>query len=205
MATQTNHPAIRESPAQTESVLAAKAELNKPVDDFGTTSELVASRDLWDEAYELLRGANSKLAEHYEESIMRMGQEHSRLAPIGSLARQEQLSTVITTRLDSIEKDRRSFTVADKRVVLHEQLDTFVRIVIFAKDFVSSAVGAEPHAALAWAGVCVLLPVSIDNSLEFYSVGFHHVKGLPWLHSKATELRGATTIICCLRSIDWTE
>ena len=68
--------------------------------------------------------------------------------------------------------------MAGRKVVLHEQFDKFIRIVIFAKDFVSSAVNAEPHAALAWTGVCVLLPVSIEklHGLLFISEIFHPLK-----------------------------
>lgn len=118
---------------------------------------------------------NSKLAERYEESIVRIDQEDAHLAPVGSLARQEQLSAVITRRLEDIEKDRMGFTMAGRRVVVQEQIDNFVRIVMFAKDFVSSAVNAEPHAALAWAGVCVLLPVSTEKfyRLLFLPLRFH--------------------------------
>lgn len=157
---QTNCAATRESPTATSSSLAAGAQPNTLADDSAATLELVPSRDLWDEAYEAFRRANSQLAEQYEESVMRIDQEDTRLAPVGSLARQAQLSAIITKRLDSIEKDQYGFTVAGRRVELHEQSDKIVRIVMFAKDFVSSAINTEPHAALAWAGVCVLLPVS---------------------------------------------
>ncbi len=34
--------------------------------------------------------------------------------------------------------------------------------MLFAKDFVSSAASAEPHAALAWAGVSILLPLLLN-------------------------------------------
>lgn len=37
--------------------------------------------------------------------------------------------------------------------------DQAVKVVVAAKEFVSSAVSSEPHAALAWAGVCIFLPV----------------------------------------------
>ena len=37
--------------------------------------------------------------------------------------------------------------------------DQAIKIVVAAKEFVSSAVSSEPHAALAWAGVCIFLPV----------------------------------------------
>ena len=129
--------------------------------DSRTSLELIP-RDLWDEAYKALRGTDGKLVEQYEETIMRENQEDTHLEPVGSLARQQQLSSIVTRRLDSIEKDQKSFVVAGKTVVLHEQFNKIVRIIMLARNFVSQAVSAEPHAALAWAGVCVLLPVSIE-------------------------------------------
>ena len=51
------------------------------------------------------------------------------------------------------------------------------------KDFVSSAINAEPHAALAWAGVCVLLPVGIEKFYRplFISEIFHHLEDCQYL------------------------
>ena len=162
VSSQTSHAVAEEPPPGTSGPSAAGTELGNIVSDAATPLELVPPRDLWDEAYEVLRGTDSKLVEQYEETIMQENQDNTHLAPVGSLARQEQLSAVVTRRLDSIEKDQKSFIVAGKRVVLQEQLNKFVRVVMFARNFVSQAVSAEPHAALAWAGVCVLLPVSID-------------------------------------------
>ena len=81
------------------------------------------------------------------------------LAPVGSLDRQEQLSAFLTRKLEKIENDQKSFVLGCHRIVIQEETDKAVKIVMFVKDFVSSAVSAEPHAALAWAGVCVFLPV----------------------------------------------
>ena len=170
VASQTSHAVAEEPPSGTSGPSAASTELGNIVRDAATPLELVPPRDLWDEAYKVLCGTDSKLVEQYEETIMRENQDHAHLAPVGSLARQEQLSAVVTRRLDSIEKDQKSFIVAGKRVVLQEQLNKFVRVVMFARNFVSQAVSAEPHAALAWAGVCVLLPVSLEPfRLPFFS------------------------------------
>ncbi|KAG7007336.1 hypothetical protein G7Y79_00010g028370 [Physcia stellaris] len=128
--------------------------------------ELIEPRDLWDEAYQALRLANSELVEHYEESIMRLDSSNTSLAPLGTLARQEQLATVIKKRLESIEHDRIYVKILGKTIVLQEQVDRFGRIIMFAKDFVSSAVSAEPHAALAWAGVCMLLPLLLNPTSQ---------------------------------------
>lgn len=40
--------------------------------------------------------------------------------------------------------------------------EKFVKIVLAGKDFVASAARSKPHAALAWAGVSILLPVSLS-------------------------------------------
>ena len=164
VATQTSHANTKKPLSGAGGPSAAGAEPGSIASDAATPLELVPPRDLWDEAYAVLRGTDSKLVEQYEETIMRENQENARLAPFGSLARQEQLSAVVTRKLNSIEEDQKSFTVAGKRVVLQEQFNKFVRIVMFARNFVSQAVSTEPHAALAWAGVCVLLPVSIEAS-----------------------------------------
>ena len=81
------------------------------------------------------------------------------LASIGSLRRQEQLSAVVASRLKTIEDGQKSFELAGRSIAIHEQMDKVVKTIVCERDFVSSAVSAEPHAALAWAGVCVLLPV----------------------------------------------
>ena len=161
-ASPTSHAVAEEPLSGTSGPSAASTALVNTSNDAATPLEHASPRDLWDEAYEGLRSTDSKLVERYEEMIMRENEENANLAPIGSLARQEQLSAVVTRRLDSIEKDQKSFTVAGKRVVLQERFNKFVRIVMFARSFVSPAVSAEPHAALAWAGICVLLPVSIE-------------------------------------------
>lgn len=163
VASRTVFTATEESPAVTQSSLVATTALSNLSHDSGTALELAPPRDLWDEAYEALRMTNSKLVEQYEESIMQMSQEDACLAPVGSIARQEQLSIIITKRLASFEEDKAGFTMAGRKIVLQEKLDKIIRIIMFAKDFVSSAVNADPHAALAWAGVCMLLPVSNKN------------------------------------------
>ena len=167
VASQTSHADTEESRTGTHTPSVARTELSNTTSD--SKLELVPPRDLWDEAYEALRETNTKLVEQYEETIVRIDQAVAHLGPVGSVARQDQLSAFITRRLDSIEKDKKSLVVAGKTIVLHEQVNRVVRIIMFAKDFVSSAVNAEPHAALAWTGVCLLLPVSIQRFRVLHS------------------------------------
>lgn len=77
------------------------------------------------------------------------------------LDREEQLQRLVNRKLEDIETSRLKISVGGKEVVVKELVGKIVSVVISAKSFISSAVSAEPHAALAWAGILVVLPVSI--------------------------------------------
>jgi N-terminal domain of NWD NACHT-NTPase len=82
------------------------------------------------------------------------------LAKLGTSKREEQMSALVQKKLQIMDSKRWRIQLGNKSIGVSEQIDKVITIVLFAKDFVSSAVSADPHAALAWAGVCVLLPVS---------------------------------------------
>ena len=52
--------------------------------------------------------------------------------------------------------------VGEHEVVVKDQVRKIVHAVLSVKDFIGSAVSADPYAALAWAGVLVILPVRIS-------------------------------------------
>jgi hypothetical protein len=75
--------------------------------------------------------------------------------------REEQLQQLVNRKLEDMQNSQLRITVGGKEVVVKEVVGKIVRTVISAKSFISSVVSAEPHAALAWAGVLAVLPVSI--------------------------------------------
>jgi len=62
-----------------------------------------------------------------------------------------RLTMLAQKKLDIIEKERWNSNYFEKAI----------KIIIIEKDFIGSAVSLEPHGALAWAGVSLLLPVCI--------------------------------------------
>ncbi len=90
-------------------------------------------------------------------------EDDSRTGFVAGLDKERQLSELIAKRLKIIEEARWKFDVGNQTIEVKAQADRIVKTVVFAKDFVSSAVSSDPHAALAWAGVCVLMPVSITS------------------------------------------
>jgi hypothetical protein len=124
------------------------------------------SPDLWDRAFKALQKDkdNAKLLKSYEEILRKNTGESNTtaLATVGSSVRQQQMSLVVKKKLEEMDKAKWKFHVGGKEIVVRQQIDRLVKGVLFAKDFVSAGVSlsSDPHAGLAWAGVCMLLPVS---------------------------------------------
>ena len=81
--------------------------------------------------------------------------------------REEQMSAFVAKKLDAMNKAQWRFNVGAMSVEVREQVDRIVKVVLVAKDFISSVASLDPiHAGLAWAGVCMLLPVSDPEPLD---------------------------------------
>jgi len=80
-----------------------------------------------------------------------------------------QIKKLIDLKLKAVENARLTVTVGGEEVVVKEQVRKLVHTILSAKDYIGSVVSAEPHAALAWAGVLVFLPVSLFHFLVLTS------------------------------------
>ena len=114
-------------------------------------------KDLWDEAYTKLREENPDLFKKYTCCVMIIednqepGMTHD-IDQLESDRRERYLATLIEKRVEKIkEEEWPTATMVYKNTV---------GMVLFAKDFITQVASNEPHAALAWAGVSMLLPVS---------------------------------------------
>lgn len=123
--------------------------------------------DLWDEAYKKIKREQPKLFEHYKCCVVASGDESATLPPLNLdnldiKHREQYLANQIEKRLQTIHEQEWS--------TANDVYKKIVKTVLFAKDFVGQAVSNEPHAALAWAGVSMLLPVSGPRKQS----GFQH-------------------------------
>ena len=141
--------------------------------------------DLWDRAYESLReGKDSrKLMDAYEKILLSdFKDDHSFPAVAegtGTSKRQRAMSALVERKVKAVEDARWKFQLGERTVEMKTQVDRIVKAILFAKDFVSSAVSAEPHAALAWAGVCMLLPLLLNPEIQKKAL----VEGLDYVSS----------------------
>lgn len=119
-------------------------------------------------AYKLLKNdkEKSRLIEKYESILL---EESTGGSVVPSIAhdvssaegREQQMSRVVQDKFQAAHNARLKFAIFSKEIEVREQFDRAVGAVAWAKDYLTQAVNPEPHAALAWAGVCVLLPVSL--------------------------------------------
>ena len=78
-----------------------------------------------------------------------------------SLKREKQMSVLVAKKLEIMNQEQWRFHVGNKTVEVRQQVNRIVKVVLVAKDFISSVASMDPiHAGLPWAGVCMLLPVS---------------------------------------------
>jgi hypothetical protein len=129
------------------------------------------SKDLWDEAYVQLREEEPELMDAYEKDLLELGSHVSGKARVQALAdsvggedRADRLQKLAKDKLDGIQKARLKVTIGGEEIVVQDQVRKVVHTILTFKDFIGNAISAEPHAALAWAGVVIILPVSIHST-----------------------------------------
>ena len=126
-----------------------------------------ATTELWDNAYKALKKKEEDLVNSYEKILLEE-KDNALTTDFGNLGaseREQKGRALIEKTLQEVDAARLRISFGNEEVVVREQLDRIFKIGLSAKDFISSALSADPHAALAWAGVCVLLPVSLGPSL----------------------------------------
>lgn len=128
-------------------------------------------KDLWDRAHRLLREdkSNRQLLLAYERIVL--SELNDVASPVtsvdwGSRDRRVQVSSLITKKLKVIEDTRWRLQLGKETVEVKAQVDKVVKTVMWAQGFVSSAITADPHAALAWAGVSLLLPLLLNPTSQ---------------------------------------
>jgi hypothetical protein len=123
-------------------------------------------KDLWEKAWDFLSNSEPRLVQKYEKVLQRKCPDvtSNAASPKSSRQHQQELASIIVRRF--VEQQNNPTTVQKVSQAIQTAVDQLVSVVIAGKDYISSAVSAEPHAALAWAGVCLLLPVRLSILLR---------------------------------------
>lgn len=136
---------------------------------------------LWAEAYQDLARDNKKLVTGLDELLSvqplpsTVGDGHAShqlsrkddSSLTSSSCKEEEMSKFIGARLAAMNDRKWRVRLGEHSIEVREQVDRIINIVLVAKDFVSSVASMDPvHAGLPWAGVCLLLPILINDSKQ---------------------------------------
>jgi hypothetical protein len=120
---------------------------------------------LWRDAYEQLQKEDEKLIKGYEEALLQNWQPgDDALKNDGD--HNTRLCGIVKRRLQEIEDSRLKLTVAGKEIVVKDQARRAIEAILSVKDLVTTAVTSEPHAALAWAGILLLLNPIVRSTTQ---------------------------------------
>ncbi|KIH94033.1 ankyrin repeat protein [Sporothrix brasiliensis 5110] len=197
------------------------------------------SQSLWDRAYEVLKKDKQQLVTEYEKLLAKEVQTASTFhhirwespcvvqidlsmctdlasdaAPQDSSRslRQAQLTTVIDGGLKRMDEKTTKYTIAGHDFVLKEQIAQASKFLLWAKDWVGEAVQASPQASIAWAAVCLVLPLLTNptTAAEANQHGFktvtarmrYYVELEPLVHRLAANARGDVDMRGLMQQVD---
>ncbi|KAF4341746.1 vegetative incompatibility het-e-1 [Fusarium beomiforme] len=184
------------------------ADLN--VESTSPTAEMTIP--FWNHAYARLKQSSEELVIEYEELLSKELQyemdtpddeSENRIDRANPHRRKRQLEAIIENGLQRAEERKAKYTIFGKTFTPRDQMARTADFVKSIKTLVDEAVKASPEAALAWAGICTVLPILTNPSsaeaaqqdgfiyvasrMRFYSEFEHHL--WPETLAEATELR----------------
>lgn len=83
---------------------------------------------------------------------------------LGSESRRSHMNTVIKQGLQRLDESKTTYTIAGHEFDPLDQIAIAAKVVLWAKEWIGSAVEASPAASIAWAGVCLFLPLLTNPS-----------------------------------------
>ena len=120
------------------------------------------SKDLWEHAYNTLKKRDPKVVSRFEDHL---ASSHPNFTTsTSSFLSPEVIQIIVDSNLADHEVNRMIIRCGNESIKVREKWDKIVHFLFWAKNSISAAVGAQPYAALAWASVSILLPVSHSHN-----------------------------------------
>ena len=86
----------------------------------------------------------------------------------GNFAPAERMSGVVRQRLHDLDLKALTLTLAGKPIKIREIGESIIGFIWQSRDIISPVANTEPHVALAWSGVSLLLLVRLSDSLSLF-------------------------------------
>ncbi|KAK3395214.1 hypothetical protein B0H63DRAFT_427281 [Podospora didyma] len=130
--------------------------------DASKTQTLMSISALWDEVYDELAEdkATAEIIADYEQALtkstpfMQLSRERDK--------RREQLEKLVEKKTREVEEGTWKIGFKGREFAVKDLVKPVVSIIEWGKDYGGEAVQVSPPASIAWAGVCLLLPLLLN-------------------------------------------
>ncbi|KAF4630221.1 hypothetical protein G7Y89_g7914 [Cudoniella acicularis] len=135
--------------------------------------ELYSTLELWNVAYDELKLKEEKLIQEYEERLRgdlttMLG---ATIAFSGSkVERKDLMRRLLIRKIDDIKENTWKLKFGGQEIPVKDLAQPVVGIIQWADDYISGALNANPYASVAWAGVSLLLPLTLNPSKQAASL-----------------------------------
>lgn len=120
---------------------------------------------LWERAYENLQKDEASLIKDYEDLLAKhLSLDLSLASSSETSVNQQKMQQITEKGLQHLTESRLKYTIAGTEFVVMDQVSQVSEALVKFKDYVSEAIKASPQASMAWAGVCVVLPLFTNPS-----------------------------------------
>ncbi|KAL8696786.1 MAG: hypothetical protein Q9201_007476, partial [Fulgogasparrea decipioides] len=172
---------------------ATATQSRNPPQQTVASSTTTTEKSLWALAYEKLRQKNPELTQKFTDCL-----EINTNAPSNEVGSgMDQMAQKAIEKIQNIEDSKKHTGTA---MAVRKAVD----IVIASKSFISSAVLANPYAAIAWSGVSLLLPLLLNPTQEHEAAqeGLEYIINLMDVYElqEKTYLRADDAALSSLRS-----
>lgn len=143
-----------QSNASSNANTAQAAQAAQPTQPAATvdSNASVSKQSLWEKAYGAKQAECPELVQSYEDVLsIELGVVDARNPAI--------LERLVECQMQKVETQKWKLTLAERPFVVREQVARVVKAITCAKEFVAPIANTDPHAGLAWAGICIFLPL----------------------------------------------
>lgn len=144
------------APGSSSAVPVTTPNPNSGLDTFATATEAPIS-ELWNEAWDELR-KNTALFEDYEKRLTASSSSVG-LPSFEKCERAQMMKVLLEKKIDELESGQWKIRFQNNQFAVKDLIEPVVGVIDWAKEYIGKAAQASPYSSVAWAGVCLLLPV----------------------------------------------
>ncbi|OBT97761.1 hypothetical protein VE01_05117 [Pseudogymnoascus verrucosus] len=147
------------APGSSSAVPVTTPNPNSGLDTFATATEAPIS-ELWNEAWDELR-KNTALFEDYEKRLTASSSSVG-LPSFEKCERAQMMKVLLEKKIDELESGQWKIGFQNNQFAVKDLIEPVVGVIDWAKEYIGKAAQASPYSSVAWAGVCLLLPLVLN-------------------------------------------